>query len=323
MGNRLYLTCKNGLNSSIFIQALRKLAKQQNLFLKEKVKEKTEQKLVQVYALLEEAGEDRKEYQKQLEEMGNLLDVLECAKICFSSLPEGNNAETFEEKSVSVFHILQKYHIPVELQPEKSELLSLDMVCFLAVFGEWETTQTVDCIVQTAIEKDDSDRMIKLLLCTDKEASGKVKDTVQVLETNIDDCSGEQLGYAIECLMKAGALDASCFPIYMKKNRVAYMLQVLCKKERQEALEDIIFRETTSIGLRKYEENRRTLPRTFKEIQLKGGQKVTVKVCEHHGQKFCYPEFETVKKVCEETGRAYRDVYDEASALAGGYYENL
>jgi hypothetical protein len=48
-----------------------------------------------------------------------------------------------------------------------------------------------------------------------------------------------------------------------------------------------------------------------------------VKVCEHHGQKFCYPEFETVKKVCEETGRAYRDVYDEASALAGGYYENL
>ena len=85
MGNRLYLTCKNGLNSSIFIQALRKLAKQQNLFLKEKVKEKTEQKLVQVYALLEEAGEDRKEYQKQLEEMGNLLDVLECDKICFSS----------------------------------------------------------------------------------------------------------------------------------------------------------------------------------------------------------------------------------------------
>jgi len=65
------------------------------------------------------------------------------------------------------------------------------------------------------------------------------------------------------------------------------------------------------------------LPRTFKEIQLKDGQKVTVKVCEHHGQKFCYPEFETVKKVCEETGRAYRDVYDEASAVAGGYYEDL
>ena len=101
------------------------------------------------------------------------------------------------------------------------------------------------------------------------------------------------------------------------------MLQGLCQTEQQEKLEDIIFRETTSIGLRRYEENRRILPRTFKEIQLKDGQKVTVKVCEHHGQKFCYPEFETVKRVCEKTGRTYRDVYDEASAVAGGYYENL
>ena len=244
-------------------------------------------------------------------------------KSVFLLLPEGNNAETLEEKSVSVFHILQRYHIPVELQPEKGELLSLGIVCFLAVFGEWKTEKTPGYLVQTIIEKGDKDSVIKLLLCSDTEISEKAKDTVQVLETNVDDCSGEQLGYAIECLMKAGALDASCFPIYMKKNRVAYMLQVLCKKEQQEKLEDIIFRETTSIGLRRYEENRRILPRTFKEIQLKDGQKVTVKVCEHHGQKFCYPEFETVKKVCEKTGRAYRDVYDEASAVAGGYYEDL
>lgn len=323
MGNKLYLTCKNGLNSSIFIQALRKLVKQQSLSWKAKLKEKTEQRLVQVYTLLEKAGQESEENKEQLKEMGRLLDTLECEKICFSFLPEGNNAETFEEKSVAIFHILQKYHIPIELQPEKGELLSLEMVCFLAVFGEWETGQSVDCLVQTVIEKDDRGRMIKLLLCADTKVSEKAENTVQVLETNVDDCSGEQLGYAIECLMKAGALDASCFPIYMKKNRVAYMLQVLCKKEQQEVLEDIIFRETTSIGLRRYEEKRRILPRTFKEIRLKDGQKITVKVCEHHGQKFCYPEFETVKKVCEETGRAYRDVYDEASAVAGGYYENL
>ncbi|WP_072449144.1 nickel insertion protein [Blautia sp. Marseille-P3201T] len=323
MGNRLYMTCKNGLNCNALIQALTKLVNRQNLFVKEKLNEETKQRLAKVYALLEEAGEDWEEDRKQQEELGRLLDTLECEKICFSSLPEGNNEETLEEKSVSVFRILQKYHIPIELQPQKGELLSLGTVCFLAVFGEWGTEKTLDCIVQTVIEKADRDIMVKLLLCSDKENLEKTKDTVQVLETNVDDCSGEQLGYAIECLMKAGALDASCFPIYMKKNRVAYMLQVLCKKERQEALEDIIFRETTSIGLRRYEERRRILPRTFKEILLKDGHTVTVKVCEHHGQKFCYPEFETVKKVCEETGRAYRDVYDEASAAAGGYYENL
>lgn len=323
MRNRLYLTCKNGLNCNALIKALTKLLNRQNLFVKEKLNEETKQRLAKVYALLEEAGEDWEEDRKQQEELGRLLDALECEEICFSSLPEGNNEETLEEKSVSVFRILQKYHIPIELQPQMGELLSLGAVCFLAVFGEWETEKTLDCIVQTVIEKADRDIVVKLLLCSDKENLEKTKDTVQVLETNVDDCSGEQLGYAIECLMKAGALDASCFPIYMKKNRVAYMLQVLCKKERQEALEDIIFRETTSIGLRRYEERRRILPRAFKEIRLKDGHKVTVKVCEHHGKKFCYPEYETVKKVCEETGRAYRDVYDEASAVAGGYYEDL
>lgn len=143
------------------------------------------------------------------------------------------------------------------------------------------------------------------------------------VETNVDDCSGEQLGYAIECLMKAGALDASCFPIFMKKGRPAYMLQVICKKERQKDLEDIIFRETTSIGLRRYEENRRILPRSFTEVQLKDGHKVKIKVCSHHGQKFYYPEYDTVKQVCLDTGRPYRNVYDEAAALAGGYGNDI
>lgn len=152
---------------------------------------------------------------------------------------------------------------------------------------------------------------------------GERQDTVSVLETNVDDCSGEQLGYAIECLMRAGALDASCFPISMKKHRPAYMLQVICKEDRQETLEDIIFRETTSIGLRRYKENRRILPRTIEEVALKDGHKVRIKVCLHHGQRFCYPEYETVRQICEETGRAFRDVYDEASAVAGGYYEDI
>lgn len=323
MGNILYLTSKNGLNCHVLIKGLKKLVAKQNLPIKAKLKEDTEEKLIQVYDLLEEAGENREEYRRDQEELGRLLDTLECDKICFSFLPEGNNEETLGEKSILILRILQKYHIPIKLQPKKGEILSLGIVCFLAVFGEWEIEKQPCCLMQTMIEKDEKDVMIKLLLCSDGRDSEKVKDEVQVLETNVDDCSGEQLGYAIECLMKAGALDASCFPIYMKKNRIAYMLQVLCRKEQQEQLEDIIFRETTSIGLRRYEEERRILPRTFNEVILKDGYKVTVKVCEHHGQKFCYPEFETVKKVCEKTGRAYKDVYDEASVVAGRYYEKL
>lgn len=148
--------------------------------------------------------------------------------------------------------------------------------------------------------------------------SAEEKYTVCILETNVDDCSGEQLGYAMECLLEAGALDASCFPVYMKKNRPAYMLQVICREEKQEELEAILFRETTSIGLRRYREEREILPRTFAEVCLKTGEKVRIKICEHHGQKFYYPEYETVKAACRESGRAFREVYEEAAALAGG-----
>lgn len=323
MGNILYMTSKNGLNCHVLIKGLKKLVKKQNLSMQTELKTDTAEKLKRVYALLEEVGEKQEEYKNNQEELGKLLDTLECDKIYFSFLPEGNNEETFEKKSTLILDILQKYQIPIKVQPEKGEILSLGIVCFLSVFGEWKIEKQSCCLIQTMIEKDKNDLMIKLLLCSDTRDLEKEKEKVQVLETNIDDCSGEQLGYAIECLMKAGALDASCFPIYMKKNRAAYMLQVLCRKEQEEQLEDIIFRETTSIGLRKYEEKRRILPRTFREVLLKNGCKVTVKVCEHHGQKFYYPEFETVKKVCEKTGRPYKDVYNEASALAGGYYEKL
>lgn len=323
MGNRLYLTCKNGLNCRVLIEALKKLAARQGLCIKGELKKTTAEKLAQVYHLIKEAGKEAEEYQKEQEELGKLLDALECDKIRFSYLPEGNNEETFHENSVSILNVLQKYGIPVEVQQNKGELLSLSSVCFLAVFGECKRKESPCFVTETIVEKGDEDIMVKLLLCSDVENQGKAEASIQVLETNIDDCSGEQIGYAIECLMKEGALDASCFPVYMKKNRAAYMLQVLCRKEQREKLEDIIFRETTSIGLRRYEENRRILPRTFEEIILKDGHTVTVKVCEHHGQKFYYPEFETVKKVCEETGRAYRDIYDEASAVAGGYYEKL
>lgn len=114
-------------------------------------------------------------------------------------------------------------------------------------------------------------------------------NTVTVLETNVDDCSGEQLGYAMECLLREGALDTSCIPVYMKKNRPAYMLQVICRPKDEEKMETVIFRETTSIGLRKYREERSILPREIITVTLPDGQEVRVKKCSHHGQEFFIP----------------------------------
>ena len=231
--------------------------------------------------------------------------------------------------SETILYILKNSRLSIDILPGGEENLTPGSAAFLSVFGETAKEIGVKNILDGAsgISREEEDRGILRALVLgerwDGEEDDKERDRVQVLETNVDDCSGEQLGYAIECLMKAGALDASCFPIFMKKGRPAYMLQVICKKERQKDLEDIIFRETTSIGLRRYEENRRILPRSFTEVQLKDGHKVKIKVCSHHGQKFYYPEYDTVKQVCLDTGRPYRNVYDEAAALAGGYGNDI
>lgn len=137
-------------------------------------------------------------------------------------------------------------------------------------------------------------------------------NTVTVLETNVDDCSGEQLGYAMECLLREGALDTSCIPVYMKKNRPAYMLQVICRPKDEEKMETVIFRETTSIGLRKYREERSILPREIITVTLPDGQEVMVKKCSHHGQEFFYPEYEDMKAACRTADRSFPEICKEA-----------
>ena len=137
-------------------------------------------------------------------------------------------------------------------------------------------------------------------------------NTVTVLETNVDDCSGEQLGYAMECLLREGALDTSCIPVYKKKNRPAYMLQVICRPKDEEKMETVIFRETTSIGLRKYREERSILPREIITVTLPDGQEVRVKKCSHHGQEFFYPEYEDMKVACRTADRSFPEVCKEA-----------
>jgi uncharacterized protein (TIGR00299 family) protein len=87
------------------------------------------------------------------------------------------------------------------------------------------------------------------------------QDTVTVIETNIDDCTPEVLGYVMEKLLEAGAKDVFFTPVYMKKCRPATMLSLLCDEAKTAVMEHILFSETSTIGLRKYEARRTCLPR--------------------------------------------------------------
>ena len=137
-----------------------------------------------------------------------------------------------------------------------------------------------------------------------------------ILESNIDDCAGEVLGYTMDLLFEAGARDVWFTPIFMKKNRPAYQLSVLCAEDQIRALDAILFRETTTIGVRRYRVERTALPRRFFEVRVPGGT-VRIKACEQpDGAEKCYPEYEDVKRIARETGKSYREIYESAKTAA-------
>lgn len=133
-------------------------------------------------------------------------------------------------------------------------------------------------------------------------------DDIIVMETNIDDCNGEILAYTVESLLEHHALDAFFTPIYMKKNRPAYMLSVICDKENKQVLEDIIFRETTTIGIRYRIEKRTILNRKKVALDTPYGS-IEAKQVTHNGNTYTYPEYESVKKLAKEKNISIKDIY--------------
>jgi uncharacterized protein (TIGR00299 family) protein len=141
-------------------------------------------------------------------------------------------------------------------------------------------------------------------------ASGAAESTtVTVLEANIDDSSGEVLGFAMERLLEAGALDVTLEPVYMKKNRPATRLSVIARPEQADVLAQLIFRETSTLGLRLYTAERRVQARSVREVQTSFG-KVRIKAA----QNGFSPEYDDCRRAAIEHNVALREVIAEASA---------
>ncbi|MBO5145754.1 MAG: nickel pincer cofactor biosynthesis protein LarC [Lachnospiraceae bacterium] len=141
------------------------------------------------------------------------------------------------------------------------------------------------------------------------EELSEKSDTIYKLETNIDDCTGEALGYVMDRLFEAGARDVHYTPVFMKKNRPAYQLNVICNEEDIPKLEQIIFEETTTIGIRRVEMERTILEREKATADTTLG-KLAVKVC---GSRV-YPEYESLAAVCREKNIPYLEAYNKAVA---------
>lgn len=132
------------------------------------------------------------------------------------------------------------------------------------------------------------------------------QDKIYKLETNVDDCSGEAFGYVMDRLFEAGARDVYYVPVFMKKNRPAYQLSVICGEEDIAKLEQIIFQETTTIGIRRAAMERTVLKREHQTADTSLG-KIAVKVC----GKRIYPEYESLVPICQEKGISYLEAYNK------------
>ena len=150
---------------------------------------------------------------------------------------------------------------------------------------------------------------LRVFLGEDVTADGETQnDDIIVINSNIDDSSGEDLGYVLEKLMDAGALDVSYSPIFMKKNRPAYRLEVICRAETREKLSEIIFDETTTIGVRYYPVQREELTRVRTLVDTELGQIEAKQVSTASGHTYTYPEYESMKTIASELGISMKSV---------------
>jgi hypothetical protein len=137
-------------------------------------------------------------------------------------------------------------------------------------------------------------------------------DRIVVLETNLDDCSGEILGHFVETALAGGALDVFYTPVQMKKNRPGVLLTVLCAEADGDKFTEMILRETSAFGVRRAMAERRKLRREFVGVETQFG-KVTVKLGKLNGQIVqAAPEFESCKKVAARAKVALKQVHEAA-----------
>jgi uncharacterized protein (DUF111 family) len=139
------------------------------------------------------------------------------------------------------------------------------------------------------------------------------RETITVLEANLDDLSPQVFGYVLDHLLEQGALDVFGLPVQMKKTRPAVLLTVLCRPEQAAKLSQIIFAETSTLGIRSREERRDVLGRRWVAVETPWGR-VRIKVAGINGTITNYaPEYEDCRKIAAEHRIPLKSVMQEAT----------
>jgi hypothetical protein len=242
------------------------------------------------------------------------LDNLDVDEVIVPKLCEGTGTVRCQHGVLPVpvpatANIVSKYDITLEIMNVKGEFVTPTGAAIVAAIRTTEKLPKnikIKHIGLGAGKREYDNPSILRVMQVDYDH--EEQDTIYKLESNIDDCTGEELGFVLERLFAAGARDVHYIPVYMKKNRPAWMLSVICSSEDIETLEHIIFKNTTTIGIRRVEMERTVLKREQLTLQTAFGP-ARVKVCTVDGEKRYYPEYDDVAKICKEQNASYNEVY--------------
>jgi uncharacterized protein (TIGR00299 family) protein len=242
------------------------------------------------------------------------LDLLGADRITSRSIPPGSGMIQCEHGLMPVpapATILLLRGVPLAASQVTTELTTPTGAAILtSVVDAWTDSpaMTVERIGHGAGTKDFPGQPNVLRLLVGTAAAPADADTVWVLETNLDDVSGELVGYAIERLFEAGALDVWTTPIQMKKNRPGVIIGIIAPSELVSDLDAVLMRETGTFGVRRHPVQRSKLCRQACTVQTPWGP-VGAKRGERAGVSIIAPEFEDCARLARERGIPLRDVY--------------
>jgi len=149
-------------------------------------------------------------------------------------------------------------------------------------------------------------------------AEKTAREMITALEANLDDLNPQVYGYVMDRLFEEGALDAFGVPVQMKKNRPGTLLTVLCKPEDAGKLTELIFTETTTLGVRRRDEVRATLARRWEKVSTQWGE-VRIKIASMNGTVTNYaPEYEDCRRIAAEHRVPLKNVMQEATRIWAG-----
>jgi len=243
-------------------------------------------------------------------------------RVVFSALREGQGHVMCQHGLMPVpvpatAGLAAKYSIPIEITDVKGEMITPTGAAIAAVMAD-EFVDSMPAMVVEKIgygsgRKDFSHANVLRLMLGE---SGSRDGELCLLETNMDDCTGEMTAYAQNRLFEAGALDVWTAPIYMKKNRPAVLLSVLCRAEDRNAMAEIIFAETSSIGLRVRPVERIVMDRRSEKVATPYGE-ARVKMCSFGDIEKRSVEYADAERIAGQAGitiaQAYRLIEDCAA----------